>query len=127
MACSDLCIISFSIDGLCLLHSDINKTLQYLLTHTTTNCSQLQSLSTLLPSLLYSYISGLHHTTLNSNYLYQYRSVFTEYCLDKLNVKQCTRVPSKGGGGTLNNRLKSCEELRQLLTRLGVKYIGTCT
>jgi len=73
---------------------------------------------------MYSYTSGLHHTTLNSDHLYQYRSIFTEYCLDKLSVDQCTRVPSEGGGVTLNNRLKSCEELRQLLTHL---WLASCS
>ncbi|XP_065904261.1 midasin-like isoform X2 [Dysidea avara] len=120
--------------------SDINKTLQYLLSHTTTSCSQLRPLSILsyytshnsctsdilkdlLPSLFYSYTSGLQDFTNtgnisdnNNSHLYQYRSVFTEYCLDKLSVHQCIR-PSEGGV-TLNNRLECCEELKQLLGHL---------
>ena len=129
-----------SITGLQSVHSDINQTLQYLLSHTTTNCSQLLPLSMLsyytsndnctvdtlkelLPSLLYSCTSGLQHFTntgstsdKDGSHLYQYRSVFTEYCLDKLCVDQCMG-PSEGGV-TLDNRLKSCEEMKQLLSHL---------
>jgi len=119
------------------LQSDTNKTLQYLLSHSTANCSLLLPLSVLsyytnnnnctsdtlrelLSSLLYSYSSGLQHFTnsdsSSDSLVYQYRSVFTEYCLDKLCVDWSMRPHE--GGVTLDNRLESCEELKQLLGHL---------
>lgn len=140
---------SCSVSLLNSIHSSIDGFLQYLLIHTTTDHTHLLPLSVLLHiiihgnndtpesstillamrevvfPLLYSYSSGLQDISIISSTdnasLCQYRSVVTEYCLDKLcdmlrsNVKL---LPTDDRGITLNNRTEYHEELQQLLNYL---------
>ena len=76
--------------------------------------------------LIYSYscnslnISNISSTD-NAASMCQYRSVVTEYCLDKLCCKLQSYVkllPADDDGITVSNRLQHCEELEQLLNYL---------
>ena len=127
------------------IHSDIGGFLQYLLHHTTTDYTQLLPLSVLLHiiddnvttksstvllatkelifPLLHSYSTGLHDinniSCTDNDHLCQYRSVVTEYCLDKLCSKlQPVLLPMGDHSITVSNRQEHCEELQQLLNHL---------
>ena len=138
-------LFSYSVSLLTSIHSDIDGFLQYLLLHTTTDCTQLLPLSVLLHiiddnvttksdtvllatkelmfPLLHSHTSGLRDITnvscTNNDDLCQYRSVVSEYCMDKLCSKLHSGILPMGDPGiTISNRQQHCEELRQLLNHL---------
>ena len=138
-------LFSYSVSLLTSVHPDIDGFLQYLLLRTTTDCTQLLPLSVLLHiiddnvttksdtvllttkelifPLLYSHTSGLRDITniscSDNDDLCQYRSVVTEYCMDKLCSKlQPSILPMGDHSITINNRQQHCEELRQLLNYL---------
>lgn len=147
-----ICVISYyfkllflySVNLLISICSDIEGFLQYLLFHTTTDCTQLLPLSVLLHvinsnvtresntvllatkelifPLLYAYSSGLqdiNNVSSTDGLWCQYRSSVTEYCLDKLCCKLQPRLlPTDDHGITFSDRQHHCEELKQLLNYL---------
>ena len=133
------------------IHSDIGEFLQYVLNHASIDCTQLLPLSALLHvitnnditesntvllatkelmhPLLYSYSTGLQNiintSSTDSANLCQYRSVVTEYCLDKLCCElQPKLLPTDDHGITLNSRQQHCKQLQQLLDHL---WSSCCT
>lgn len=142
-------LFPYSVSLLNSIHSDIDGYFRYLLHHTTADCTQLLPLSVLLHivnnhnvtesssvllatkellfPLIYSFSSGLQEINDTSSTdgasLCQYRSVVTEYCLDKLCYKIQSNVKllpldDDDDGITLNNRQRHCEQLQQLLNNL---------